>query len=376
MEQLTQRDILVIYNCVQGIYSPCSLEIFPSHILSILSKVIPSEVPFYTRVNFQSSRISTTCPSLDPVDVRYIEQTAHQHFHEHPCISNYLQTRDGQAYKISDFISESQFHQLQGLYEQFMQPLGMEDQIGIFLPPLSPKAEKNLYQSQKELIAISLNRSQRNFSERDRLILNLLRPHFAQAYQNVKTLAQVQNDLAQLRHTLDLSGVIILTGDGQVQLMTHQAEQWLRQYFPQSPTSLAHRLPENLQRWVKHQLGVLVEGAKALEPRLPLQLEGEGKRLIIRLVIDHPGEQCLLLFEEQQLLTFSAATLELLNLTRREAEVLFWIAQGKNNTETAQLLSISSKTVKKHLENIYQKLEVQTRGAAVVYALERLGMLN
>jgi len=105
-------------------------------------------------------------------------------------------------------------------------------------------------------------------------------------------------------------------------------------------------------------------------------LEHEGKRLVIRLVVDQPGEQCLLLLEEQQQLTFSAATLELLSLTRREAEVLFWIAQGKNNAETAQLLSIGSKTVKKYVENIYQKLGVQTRAAAVVCALERLGVLN
>lgn len=263
MEQLTQRDLLITHNCVQEIYNPCTLETFPVHILSILSRVVPSELPFYGGLNFQSCRVSTTCPALDPLHVRDIEQTAHQYFHEHPCASNYLRTGDGQAYKISDFISESQLHHLQGLYEQFMQPLGMEDQLGIVLPSLAPKTEKKLYRSQNELITISLNRSQRNFSERDRLILNLLRPHFAQAYQNVKTLAQVQDDLAQLRHTLDLSGVIILTGDGQVQLMSQQAEQWLRQYFQQSPTSLAHGLPENLQRWVKHQLAVLAQKGEA-----------------------------------------------------------------------------------------------------------------
>lgn len=376
MEQLRQRDFLIVHKCVQEIYTPCPLETFPAHILSILSKVVPSEVPFYSGINFQSCKVSTTCPSLDPLYIEQIERIAHQHFYEHPCVTNYLQTGDGKAYKISDFISESQLHQLPGLYEQYLQPIGMEDQIGIVLPSLAAKTKKGLYQTQEELITISLNRSQRNFSERDRLILNLLRPHLAQAYQNAKALAQVQHDLAQLRHTLELSGVIVLTGDGQVQLMTQQAEQWLRQYFHQSPVSKEHGLPENLQRWVKHQLAILAQGGEVLAPRLPLQLEREGKRLIIRLVVDQPGVQCLLLLEEQQQLTFSAATLELLSLTRREAEVLFWIAQGKNNTETAQLLSISSQTVKKYLETIYRKLGVQTRAAAVVCALERLGMLN
>jgi len=251
----------------------------------------------------------------------------------------------------------------------------MEDQIGFVLPSLAPTAQKGLYQSEEGLITIALHRNQRNFRERDRLILNLLRPHISQAYQNVKALAQVQHDLAQLHHILELLGVIVLTGDGQVQLMTQQAEQWLRQYFHQSPVSKEHGLPENLQRWVKHQLAILAQEGEVLAPRLPLQLEREGKRLTIRLIVDQPGEQCLLLLEEQQQLTFSAATLELLSLTRREAEVLFWITQGKNNTETAQLLSIGSKTVKKYVENIYQKLGVQTRASAVVRALERLGLL-
>jgi ATP/maltotriose-dependent transcriptional regulator MalT len=88
------------------------------------------------------------------------------------------------------------------------------------------------------------------------------------------------------------------------------------------------------------------------------------------------GEPCLLLLEEQQLMSFSAVMLELLGLSRREAEVLFWIAQGKSNKAIAQALDMSSTTAKKHLENIDQKLGVQTRTAAVVCAFERLGMLK
>ena len=52
-------------------------------------------------------------------------------------------------------------------------------------------------------------------------------------------------------------------------------------------------------------------------------------------------------------------------LTPREAEVLGWIAHGKQNAEIAQLLFISPHTVRKHVENIFEKLDVQTRTAAV-----------
>lgn len=55
-------------------------------------------------------------------------------------------------------------------------------------------------------------------------------------------------------------------------------------------------------------------------------------------------------------------------LTPREAEVLGWVARGKTNTEIAAVLFISPQTVRKHLENIFEKLDVRTRTAAAAYA--------
>ena len=51
-------------------------------------------------------------------------------------------------------------------------------------------------------------------------------------------------------------------------------------------------------------------------------------------------------------------------LTAREAEVLGWIAHGTTNAEIARLLFISPHTVRKHVENIFDKLHVRTRTAA------------
>lgn len=52
-------------------------------------------------------------------------------------------------------------------------------------------------------------------------------------------------------------------------------------------------------------------------------------------------------------------------LTRREAEVIELVAQGLTNGEIAARLVISRTTVRTHLENIFEKLGVQTRTAAV-----------
>jgi DNA-binding CsgD family transcriptional regulator len=52
-------------------------------------------------------------------------------------------------------------------------------------------------------------------------------------------------------------------------------------------------------------------------------------------------------------------------LTRREQEVLALVAEGLTNAEIGLRLWISAGTVRRHLENVYAKLEVHTRTAAV-----------
>jgi DNA-binding CsgD family transcriptional regulator/tetratricopeptide (TPR) repeat protein len=57
-------------------------------------------------------------------------------------------------------------------------------------------------------------------------------------------------------------------------------------------------------------------------------------------------------------------------LTPREAEVLRLLAAGLSNAEIADRLSLSPRTINAHLTNIYGKLSVNTRGAAIRFALD------
>jgi DNA-binding CsgD family transcriptional regulator len=61
-----------------------------------------------------------------------------------------------------------------------------------------------------------------------------------------------------------------------------------------------------------------------------------------------------------------------LGLTSREAEVLYWITEGKTNPEIAIILDASPDTVKKHAANLYAKLGVPTRTSAARCALSLL----
>ena len=53
-------------------------------------------------------------------------------------------------------------------------------------------------------------------------------------------------------------------------------------------------------------------------------------------------------------------------LSAREQAVLSWLKQGLSNKEIGLALSISPRTVQKHLQRIYRNLEVQTRAEAIV----------
>src|SRR5512132_3040896 len=57
-------------------------------------------------------------------------------------------------------------------------------------------------------------------------------------------------------------------------------------------------------------------------------------------------------------------------LTPREAEVLFWISEGKSNHDIGIILGAKTGTICKHVEHIFSKLNVENRTSAAVVALE------
>lgn len=57
-------------------------------------------------------------------------------------------------------------------------------------------------------------------------------------------------------------------------------------------------------------------------------------------------------------------------LTRREAEILVWLGEGKSNAEIGALLGVSPRTVEKHCGNLFAKIGVETRFAAALFTRE------
>lgn len=60
--------------------------------------------------------------------------------------------------------------------------------------------------------------------------------------------------------------------------------------------------------------------------------------------------------------------------TRREAQVLRLVAAGRTNPEIAAALAVSRHTVKRHLDNLFDKLGISSRAEAATYA-QRSGLV-
>ncbi|TRU95693.1 MAG: LuxR family transcriptional regulator [Microcystis wesenbergii Mw_QC_S_20081001_S30D] len=213
-----------------------------------------------------------------------------------------------------------------------------------------------------------------NPTQCDRCVLNLFRSHLMQEEKSELECSQIQQLLAQFRAALNQGGIISLSRTGNVRFMTQRAEQILSQYFPSYSSSTS--LPLHLKKWFKFQISQLKISSD--DPCLcsTLHIEQDEKDLNIRFIPEQMQGHYLLLLEEKRQSIFSIADLELLGLTKREAEVLFWVSKDKSNSEIATVLGCSGGTVGKHLEHIYSKLRTHTRAGAVIVALERLGMLR
>lgn len=371
MKELVFSDTESLCQSIRQLYTLRNPDTFGADALSILNQLVPSEIPCFHVINTQKLKISNSyLPDFPGLTAAQVSEM-YRGFGEHPITQNMPQTLNG-AYKLSDFVSHEELHSLEGLYQNFLRLLSLEDQICAFLPNVTPVSWHQLLQVEASLVGVSISRSQRSFTERDRLILNLLRPHLFQAYCNVQQYQQLQTDLDQLQQSLNHLGVVILDALGQVQSIAPQAIKWLETYFSK-PTCTAH-LPDHLWSWVKHQITELTKTPDLPKSCLPLRIQQSGKELVIRLVIEQPGERYLLLLEEQTPSPMNS--LALLGLSQRETEVLACVMQGKENKAIATQLSINVSTVRKHLESIYSKWGVHSRTEAIAQALAKLGILN
>lgn len=171
---------------------------------------------------------------------------------------------------------------------------------------------------------------------------------------------------------LDTAGRTLLAVDlaGEILWLTPLARKRLGGLFIEGKTRPS-ALPPSLARWLKDAAAV-TDRERQREIVTPLPGDaGSTLTFVGRMGMD----EYLLRLGSGQVDDAPGRLRQTFDLTQREGEVLWWIAAGKSNRDIAAILSLSPRTVDKHLEQVYLKLRVENRTAAATLALRSLGQL-
>jgi DNA-binding response OmpR family regulator/DNA-binding CsgD family transcriptional regulator len=159
----------------------------------------------------------------------------------------------------------------------------------------------------------------------------------------------------QLETSLE-QALLIVNKQGQVLFATSQARILLNSFFAQGSDK---NLPAELQSWLT--------GPESQRPRVIIHKK-RGEIEVDHFALSKSGNVSLLRIEHRNGDNGPKALLAL-GVTAREAEVLYWISEGKTNPEIAIIIDASLNTVKKHAINLFAKLGVETRTGAARQAL-------
>lgn len=161
-----------------------------------------------------------------------------------------------------------------------------------------------------------------------------------------------------LRGSLE-QAVVVAGRDGRILFATQRATHVLVHGFPAAGNN--RLLPRDLRE-------IVTAGRTTRR-----EFRGRDGVLAVRVVADSSDDGLAMLWIEERRAEGDFAALRALGLTPREAEVLYWMSRGKSNPEIGIIIGAATSTVKKHAENIFAKLHVEGRSAAMLRALEVLG---
>ena len=174
--------------------------------------------------------------------------------------------------------------------------------------------------------------------------------------------------VSSARDALDLAGraAFAIDASGCIGWLTPAAAAMLARV----PASEGQRLTPALSTRLLQELGP--DEAARGRRTVTAETETPGVFLSLTRIGRTPGGQLLIAVDRRDATGGVGKLASQYGLTPREAEVLLWIARGKSNRDIGEILTLSPRTVNKHLERVYVKLGVENRASAAALATAAL----
>ena len=351
MIRLSHSTLVAALGFVQNLGSAGTLAALRAVIPSGLDRLISSD-----RVSLNEIDLSRECrsvvPSPVPVWWSRLGELYRNFLHEHPIWDPQRGIKCNQLVTFSDCARDAVWKS-STLYNDYFLNLGVRCQIGVLI-----------HGAGSQRTAVAFNRVRCDFKPKDRLLFGLLAPHITNAYRTVLALDAAERNHQEPFHESFLSSHIIAVKPDGKTICQHSAEALgiLREFFYHE-SGMKAELPEKVYRWLRARKDRMLRGEFTTEPFPPLIANRGMRTLTIRLACLRPEEAVLLLECDRPSETRRCFCAEM--LTKREREILRWAGEGKRNAEIGIILGVSLRTVEKHLENIFRKLGVETRTAAI-----------
>ena len=355
---LGNKDLRRLLDTIQHLYALQDHASFTTCLVDSLASLVPVDIASYDELNPKTKKTFVkTAPHDYPMPTNGLEILG-KFLLQHPCVAYAHQTGDGAPRKITDFIGVNQWKRT-SLFNEFYRQLGTVHNLGMQMATGSDRST---------MVTMGFHRARRDFDERDRSILAVLRPHLAQAYSNAQVVTEIRESVSKYQSLIERmdQAVIELSSRETIRWATPRAVRLLTPPGTEAPGEL-HRLPEILARWVQQQDTVMQDDRLLSAPLHPFDFVLDGRPLRARLLRDGDSKVIAL---EARAREISPCALAPLGLSHRESEILSWLSQGKANADIAVILDISVRTVQKHVERIFQKLGVDNRHAATAIALD------
>ncbi|WP_166443091.1 helix-turn-helix transcriptional regulator [Phragmitibacter flavus] len=334
------------------------------HLIEGIAKLIPLNSFWVTSSDLHAGQVTSYLGpwAQEAVD---LVPTFCQHVQDHPQFMALCQGKSARVDSVSDYVSRKAWRAT-GMFDEVISKIAAEDQMSTSTPL-----------NDRVMFSLVVNRDGWGFGGQERALLALLAPHAIQAWRTRWLLKRIGlQQTGGFNSTLpDLCFQAMIDSFGNVVEAEEGALRWLRETFAAKIFALTPVLPEPLLSWLRSTLAQVQSGGESLAS-LPLSTQVTSPRGIHLQARLAPGPlyglHAIAIERMADPVSLGIARLQKLNLSERQAEVLYWLAEGKTNDEIAGILRISLFTVKAHLRTIFNLLMVENRHSAAAMAWQHL----